>query len=111
MKRLVPGLVIGALVLSSSSVAAQGGDTLSAVQDRGQVICGVNGGLPGMSVLNEDTGVFEGKDADYCRAIAAAVLGDPVQRQRAAEAHLFALQRHHGLTRVHRSKDTWFREL
>lgn len=28
----------------------------------------------------------------------AAVLGDPVQRQRAAEAHLFALQRHYGLT-------------
>jgi N-acetylmuramoyl-L-alanine amidase len=27
----------------------------------------------------------------------AAVLGNPAQRQRAAEAHLFALQRHHGL--------------
>ena len=77
MKRLVPGLVIGAIVLSSSAVAAQGGDTLSSVQERGQVVCGVNGGLPGMSVLNEETGVFEGMDADYCRAIAAAVLGDP----------------------------------
>lgn len=76
MKRLVPGLVIGALVLSSSAVAAADGDTLSAVQERGVVVCGVNGGLPGMSVLNEETGIFEGMDGDYCRAVAAAVLGD-----------------------------------
>lgn len=77
MKRLVPGLVIGALVLGSAAVTAQDGGTLAAVQERGTLGCGVNGGLPGMSVLNEETGVFEGMDADYCRAIAAAVLGDP----------------------------------
>ena len=76
MKRLVPGLVIGALVLTSSAVSAQGG-TLAAVQERDQLVCGVNGGLPGFSVLNEQTNQFEGMDADYCRAIAAAVLGDP----------------------------------
>ena len=76
MKRLVPGLVIGALVLSASAVSAQGG-TLAAVQERGQLVCGVNGGLPGMSVLNEATNQYEGMDADYCRAVAAAVLGDP----------------------------------
>jgi general L-amino acid transport system substrate-binding protein len=76
LKRLVPGLVIGALVLGTSAVYAQEGSTLAAVQARGQLVCGVNGGLPGMSVLNQDTGAFEGMDADYCRAIAAAVLGD-----------------------------------
>lgn len=76
MKRLVPGLVIGALVLSSSVAAAADGDTLAAVKERGEVICGVNGGLPGMSVLNNDTGVFEGMDGDYCRAVAAAIFGD-----------------------------------
>ena len=76
MKRLVPGLVIGALILGTSAVSAQGG-TLAAVQERGMLVCGVNGGLPGMSVLNEETGVYEGMDADYCRALAAAVLGDP----------------------------------
>ena len=38
---------------------------------------GVNlAGLPGMSVLNEETGIFEGMDGDYCRAVAAAVFGD-----------------------------------
>jgi general L-amino acid transport system substrate-binding protein len=76
VKRLVPGLVIGALILGSSAVSAQDG-TLAAVQGRGQLVCGVNGGLPGMSVLNEETGQYEGMDADYCRALAAAVLGDP----------------------------------
>ena len=30
-----------------------------------------------MSVLNEETGQYEGMDGDYCRAVAAAVLGDP----------------------------------
>lgn len=64
-------------MFGSSIVYAQGGGTLAAVQERGQVVCGVNGGLPGMSVLNEATGQFEGMDADYCRAVAAAVLGDP----------------------------------
>ncbi len=77
MKRLVPLLVMGALLLGASGVAGQDGGRLAAVQARGQLICGVNGGLPGMSVLNEATGQYEGMDADFCRAVAAAVLGDP----------------------------------
>lgn len=77
MKRLLPGLVIGAMVIGTSAVAAQDGGTLATVQERGTLVCGVNGGLPGFSVLNEESGQFEGMDADYCRAVAAAVLGDP----------------------------------
>ena len=77
MKRLVPGLIIGALVLSSSAVYAQDGGTLDAVKERGKVVCLINGALPGMSSLDEGTGLYEGMDADYCRALAAAVLGDP----------------------------------
>jgi general L-amino acid transport system substrate-binding protein len=52
------------------------GDRLATVQDRGQLICGVNGALPGFSFLEED-GTNSGFDADFCRAVAAAVLGDP----------------------------------
>ena len=48
---------------------------LAAVQDRGELICGINGSLPGFSVLAED-GTVTGFDADFCRAVAAAVLGD-----------------------------------
>jgi general L-amino acid transport system substrate-binding protein len=68
---------MGALVVGSSATLAQDAGTLGAVQARGSLVCGVNGGLPGMSVLSEATGQYDGMDADFCRAIAAAVLGDP----------------------------------
>ena len=52
-----------------------GGGTLQQVQDRGTLNCGINGVLAGFS-LNEG-GEYTGFDADYCRAVAAAVLDDP----------------------------------
>ena len=51
------------------------GGRLALVQERGQLICGVNGSLPGFSFLDEN-GEMSGFDADFCRALAAAVLGD-----------------------------------
>lgn len=56
--------------------ASGGGDTLAAVQDRGTVRCGVNQSVPGFGFTDAD-GNFSGFDIDYCRALAAAVLGDP----------------------------------
>jgi general L-amino acid transport system substrate-binding protein len=53
-----------------------GESRLATVQDRGELICGVNGSLPGFSFLDEN-GENTGFDADFCRAVAAAVLGDP----------------------------------
>jgi general L-amino acid transport system substrate-binding protein len=50
---------------------------LARVIDRGQLVCGINGGLPGFSFLDEGSGEVSGFDADFCRAVAAAVLGDP----------------------------------
>jgi len=47
------------------------------VKGRGKLICGVNGGLPGFSYLDEATGRMVGFDADFCRAIAAAIFDDP----------------------------------
>ena len=52
------------------------GERLAAVIERDQLICGVNGSLAGFSFLEED-GTNTGFDADFCRAVAAAVLGDP----------------------------------
>ena len=49
---------------------------LNKVKARGRLVCGVHSGLPGFSFLKPD-GTWNGFDADYCRAIAAAVLGDP----------------------------------
>lgn len=58
-----------------AGTATEGGGTLQQVLDRGELVCGVNGQLLGFS-LNEG-GTFSGFDVDYCKAVAAAVLGDP----------------------------------
>lgn len=54
---------------------AEGTNTLAEVQDRGILNCATNGTLPGFGFIGED-GNFSGFDWDYCRAIAAAALGD-----------------------------------
>ncbi len=53
----------------------QGGGTLAAVQERGTLNCGVSGAAVAFSFTEAD-GSTNGIDADYCRAVAAAVLGD-----------------------------------
>lgn len=52
------------------------GETLKAVQAYGKVKCGVHTSLPGFGYLDEN-GKNVGFDIDFCRAVAAAVLGDP----------------------------------
>jgi general L-amino acid transport system substrate-binding protein len=54
---------------------AGGGDTLAEVQGAGSLDCGVSGTLLAFSYVEED-GSISGFDYDYCRAVAAAVLGD-----------------------------------
>ena len=49
--------------------------TLAAIKARGRLLCGVNSGLAGFA-LRDNNGVWRGFDVDYCRALAAAVLGD-----------------------------------
>jgi len=54
------------------------GETLAAVPERGNVICGVNGQLPGFSFLDPQ-GNYTGFDVDFCKALAAAIFGDPTK--------------------------------
>jgi general L-amino acid transport system substrate-binding protein len=54
---------------------APGGATLAAVQQRGALRCGVNEAVPGFGFVEAD-GSFSGFDIDFCKAVAAAVLGD-----------------------------------
>ena len=51
------------------------GDLLSVVQDRGKLNCGVSGSAVAFSETQPD-GSTTGFDADFCRAVAAAILGD-----------------------------------
>ena len=66
------GLSVGLLSVQAAWAASP---TLDAVRKRGELVCGVNGLLPGFSAPNAAK-QWEGLDVDYCRAIAAAVLGD-----------------------------------
>jgi len=70
------GAVMTAALLSLCwTGAAEAGPTLDAVKSRGVVTCGVSTGLAGFSMPDRQ-GNYQGLDADTCRAIAAAVLGD-----------------------------------
>jgi general L-amino acid transport system substrate-binding protein len=61
---------------ASTAGPSPAGARLQIVKDRGKLICGINGSLAGFSNLNQTTNQYDGLDADVCRAIAAAVLGD-----------------------------------
>ena len=50
--------------------------TLDLVKTRGFVLCGVSEGLAGFSDRDRN-GNWSGMDVDICRAVAAAILGDP----------------------------------
>ena len=64
----------------TSDEGSSGGDgeTLAAVQDAGVVRCGVRDDLPGFATVDA-AGDHVGFDADFCRVIAAAVLGDATE--------------------------------
>ena len=67
----------GMLAVGPLPVAAQGSGSVSldAVRGRGQVLCGTSGQTPGFS-LPDSQGVMRGIDADSCRAVTTAALGD-----------------------------------
>ncbi len=60
---------------TDAAAQPEGGSTLDAVKARGTLRCGVSGSAAGFSETQPD-GSVTGFDADYCRAVAAAVLGD-----------------------------------
>jgi general L-amino acid transport system substrate-binding protein len=76
-KVMIFASTIVVLLLGAASAFAQGSGsaTLDAVRARGQLLCGTGGEIPGFSMLDSN-GIMRGIDADYCRAIAAAVFGD-----------------------------------
>ena len=89
-RKLACLLLAAGLVAATTPVLAQGtgSATLDAIRARGQLLCGVSGGVAGFS-LPDSQGVMRGLDADSCRAVAAAALGDfkswwaPTSRTRA----------------------------
>jgi len=71
MNRFLKFSAITLLAISTSLMAG----TLDDVKKAGILKCGVNTGLPGFSEA-DSKGAWRGLDVDYCRALAAVVLGD-----------------------------------
>jgi hypothetical protein len=79
MMRMTVGALFAGAFLSVASVGAQaqsGSATIDAIIKRGELNCGTAGNSP-MFSLPDSQGVMRGIDADSCRAVAAAILGDP----------------------------------
>ncbi|SMY06392.1 amino acid ABC transporter substrate-binding protein [Flavimaricola marinus] len=67
----------GAVTVAGLAAGLASAATLDDVKARGTLNCGVTTGLAGFAAPNAE-GVWEGFDVDLCRAVAAAVLGDPM---------------------------------
>ncbi len=63
------------LGFAATALPAHAGATLEGVRQRGILVCGVNVGVAGFS-QPDSGGTWRGLDVDFCRATAAAVLGD-----------------------------------
>jgi general L-amino acid transport system substrate-binding protein len=84
----------GAGTGEAEAQGGQGGSLLAQVQERGTLNCGVNDAVPGFG-FQDEAGEFQGFDIDFCRVVAAAVLGDPEAveyRPLTAEQRFTALQ-------------------
>lgn len=73
----------------STETASESGETpgtgsgasrLDTVIERGELVCGVDGGIPGFSFV-DSSGEYSGLDVDICKAVAAALFGDATKVQ------------------------------
>src|SRR3546814_16134177 len=66
---------LGLAIFASPAVADEG-ETIGAIKERGERVCGTSTGTAiGLSPL-ADSGKWTGLEVDYFRAVAAAMLGD-----------------------------------
>ncbi|MES1148994.1 MAG: amino acid ABC transporter substrate-binding protein [Bradyrhizobium guangdongense] len=72
----LPLLALLALLFAGGDPARA--QTLKAVMERGTLNCGVGQGLLGFSSM-DDKNAWSGFDVDICRAVAAAIFGDPAK--------------------------------
>ena len=68
-------VILGALTVAGLMAGAAHAATVDDVKARGKLNCGVSTGLVGFAAPDAN-GTWGGFDVDFCRAVAAAVLGD-----------------------------------
>jgi general L-amino acid transport system substrate-binding protein len=78
----VPALMLLLLLTAAACTNDDGGtnqattrSVLDTVKSRGRLVCGVNNQVPGFGFVDTQ-GNFSGFDVEFCKALAAAVLGD-----------------------------------
>lgn len=74
MNKTLLSAAMGAMVFGFASAASAA--TLDDVKAKGFIQCGVNTGLAGFAAPDA-SGNWSGFDVDFCRAVSAAVFGDP----------------------------------
>ena len=75
---VVPVLTALALVGCASEDGGVQSQKLATIKGRGTLVCGVDGKLTGFSFVAPD-GSYSGLDVDVCKAVAAALFGDPAK--------------------------------
>ena len=76
MRKLFSGIAFLSLLITGCSNSYQKNTSrLDLIKDRGELICGVSGKIPGFSFLGTD-GEYKGLDVDICKSFAAGILGD-----------------------------------
>lgn len=91
--RVLVALVL-ALGLAATACSSSDDSLLDTVKSNDSIKCGTRDALPGFAVLGED-GNYTGFDSDFCRVVAAAVLGDAAKVEMVpleTEARFTALQ-------------------
>lgn len=75
---LLATMVLAAPLTGCGETATSEASTsrLDTVTNRGQLICGVEGNIPGFSFVDQ-SGSYSGLDVDVCKAVAAALFNDP----------------------------------
>jgi general L-amino acid transport system substrate-binding protein len=71
-------LALATAALTLGTGLAHAGAVLDGIKKKGEVVCGVNTGLAGFAIA-DSAGKWTGLDVDTCKAVAAAVLGDPAK--------------------------------
>ena len=76
MRKLLSGIAFLSLLITGCSNSYQKDTSrLDLIKERGELICGVSGKIPGFSFLGID-GEYKGLDVDICKSFAAGILGD-----------------------------------
>ena len=76
-RKVILSALFGAALAALTGTAPEA-QTLDAVKQRGALNCGVNPGLTGFAIADAQ-GAWSGLDVDFCRAVAAAIFGDPAK--------------------------------